>query len=159
MTKFDPEMTVTSAELGAILGVSERRVRQLAEAGTIERLERGRFGLGEAVRALIEEASGSGSALVRARTRKLEADATLAELELAVRKGQVANIDEFQRVWADRCGHIRINVLNVPQRVVAQLLGEKDETAFKAKLRAELIWALEQSAGPINQTTTTESEE
>ena len=33
-------------------------------------------------------------------------------------------------------------MLNMPQRVVVQLVGETDETVFKAKLRAEITEAL-----------------
>jgi len=36
--------------------------------------------------------------------------------------------------------------MNVPQRAVLQLLGETDERAFKEKLKAELVLALETSA-------------
>ena len=41
---------------------------------------------------------------------------------------------------------IRANVMNTPQRVVLSLLGETDETRFKAVLKRELAAALEQSA-------------
>jgi hypothetical protein len=36
--------------------------------------------------------------------------------------------------------------VNVPQRVVVQLIGETDETRFKDVLRAELALALEATA-------------
>ena len=38
---------------------------------------------------------------------------------------------------------IRTNMMNVPQRVVLQLLGEKDASKFKQILRVEIIRALE----------------
>ncbi len=38
---------------------------------------------------------------------------------------------------------IRANVMNVPSRVVSQLIGETDEGRFKELLREELIQALE----------------
>lgn len=42
-------------------------------------------------------------------------------------------------------GQLRQNILGVPQRAVLQLLGETDEMAFKEKLRAEIVLALEQT--------------
>lgn len=81
-----------------------------------------------------------------AKRRKACAEAELAELELAKAKGEVAPVRDFERAQAKIMAVIRQNVLNVPQRAVLKLLGETDEGAFKAKLRAELSMALEQSA-------------
>lgn len=75
------------------------------------------------------------------RTKK--AGMLLAELNLAKAKGEVAPVRDFERAQAAVFAQIRANVMNVAQRVVVQLLGETDETIFKAKLRAELALALE----------------
>lgn len=80
------------------------------------------------------------------RKRRQLAETRLAELELAKAMGEVAPIREFERAQAAIFATIRANVMNVPQRVVVQLLGETDETAFKSKLRAELTLALEKAA-------------
>lgn len=81
-----------------------------------------------------------------AKMRKVSAEAALAELELAKARGEVAPIRDFERAWSAMMATIQQNVMNVPQRVVVQLLGETNETAFKQKLRAELTLALEQAA-------------
>ncbi|OTG64353.1 hypothetical protein B9T25_13005 [Acinetobacter sp. ANC 4470] len=80
------------------------------------------------------------------RVRKQKAETELAELDLATKKGEVALIEEFERVQAMAFAAIRANIMNVPQRAVLQLLGETDERTFKEKLKAELILALETSA-------------
>jgi phage terminase Nu1 subunit (DNA packaging protein) len=141
-----PDTLVTDAQLAALVNVSPRRIRQLAEAGTLERVGVNQYELGPSFQALLEEAAGSGSALVRERTRKLSAEATRAELQLAKERGEVALISEFERAQAARYAVIQRNVLNVAQRAVLQLLGETDEATFKQKLRAELTLALKQSS-------------
>lgn len=78
--------------------------------------------------------------------RKLAAETGKAELEFAKARGEVATVGEFKRAQAKMMAAIRANVMNVPARAVLQLLGETDETTFKARLRAELTLALEQSA-------------
>ena len=78
--------------------------------------------------------------------REQKAKTELTELELAERKGEVALIAEFERAQAMVFAAIRANIMNVPQRAVLQLLGETDERAFKEKLKAELVLALETSA-------------
>ena len=95
----------------------------------------------------VEEATGGiPDDMDELKLRKQKAETELAELELAERKGEVALIAEFERAQAMAFAAIRANIMNVPQRAVLQLLGETDERAFKEKLKAELILALETSA-------------
>lgn len=94
-----------------------------------------------------EEASGAAFAdEAELKRRKLAAETAKAELELAKAKGDVAPVREFERATAMVMAAIRANVMNVPGRAVLQLLGETDEREFKAKLRAELVLALETAA-------------
>ena len=78
--------------------------------------------------------------------RKASANMLQAELSLAKARGEVATIRDFERAQAAVFAEIRANVMNVPQRVVIQLLGETDETIFKQKLTAELRLALQAAA-------------
>lgn len=78
--------------------------------------------------------------------RKLLAETEKAELELTKARGEVAPIRDFERAQAAVFAQIRANVMNAPQRLVLQLLGETDETIFKSKMRAELALALEDAA-------------
>ncbi|CAM8821727.1 hypothetical protein [Burkholderia pseudomallei] len=141
------EMEVTDADLAAMFGMTTRWVRDRASDGTIARIGRNRYGLGDSVQALIAYQTGGdvGEEINKARLRKLNADATRAELELAKERGEVAPIDECQRAWASMCAVIQINMRGVPARAVLQLLNEGDETIFKQKLRAEIDNALRQA--------------
>lgn len=95
----------------------------------------------------VEEATGGiPDDLDELKIREQKAKTELTELELAERKGEVALIAEFERAQAMAFAAIRANIMNVPQRAVLQLLGETDERAFKEKLKAELVLALETSA-------------
>ena len=95
----------------------------------------------------VEEATGGiPDDMDELKLRKQKAETELAELELATKKGEVALIAEFERAQAMVFAAIRANIMNVPQRAVLQLLGETDERAFKEKLKAELVLALETSA-------------
>lgn len=78
--------------------------------------------------------------------RKLAAEAAQAELDLARDRKLVAPIDEFERARAMENAIIRANIMNVPGRVVTQLIGETSEARFKEVLSAELIQALESAA-------------
>lgn len=154
-----PDALVTDAELAALADVSPRRIRQLAESGILERVGRNQFVLGPSIRALLEEASGSGSALVRERTRKVKADADRAELELALARKEVAPIHQMARMWERQCSLIRAGMLNIPQRAVVRILGETNERTVKAVLREEITAALQAAADSVDQPDETEDEE
>ncbi len=51
MADFDAEALVSAAALGAVLGVTERWVRELTKQGVLRRSGRGRYPLGASVRA------------------------------------------------------------------------------------------------------------
>lgn len=78
--------------------------------------------------------------------RKLAAETSQAELDLATARRQVAPIEEFERARALENATVRANVMNVPSRVVSQLIGETDEGRFKEVLSVELVQALESAA-------------
>lgn len=139
-------LEVTDSELGSLAGVSARRIRQLAENGTLARTGQNKYPLGESVRALLEDAAGSGSELQRQRTRKVRADADKAELELEKLRGTLVSRETVVRVQSERYTIIRVGMMNIPQRVVTMLLGETDEAVFKQKLRQEIILALTAAA-------------
>ena len=90
-----------------------------------------------------EEATGETVADERElKRRKLLAETEKAELELAIAKGDVAPIREFERVSAAQDAAVRTNMRNVPRRAVLQLLGCTDEAEFITKLMAEIDLAL-----------------
>ncbi|HGV5938471.1 TPA: hypothetical protein ACNDO3_003921 [Escherichia coli] len=134
------DMMVTDADLSELTGLSSRRIRQLVESGRLTRAGRNRYQLAEVFMALVEEMSGGDKAseLTAERVRKLREEATLAELELAKQRGEVAPIEEFQSVWANRFTIIRANMLQLPQRVVTMLIGETSERRFKQVMTEEI---------------------
>jgi phage terminase Nu1 subunit (DNA packaging protein) len=143
---IDPNALVTDEDLGALIGVSARQIRHLAQQGTLERVERGRFELGASIKALIDNAAGDGSELNKQRVRKLRAEADRVELELAKARGEVALISEFERAQTAMNTLIRTNVMGVPRRAVLALLGEKSEVRWKQVLAEELRLALKAAA-------------
>ncbi|AXF38216.1 putative small terminase subunit [Ralstonia phage phiRSP] len=93
-----------------------------------------------------EAAGGAVDDLAEIEKRTAKAKMEKVELELAIAKGAVAPVREFEIAHAKRMAIIRQSVLNVVGRSVMQLLGCRDEAEFRQKLRAELVLALEQSA-------------
>ena len=147
---------VNRAELAEFFGVALTTTDQWQRHGcpverATKRGESHKFWTADVARWLreqaVEQATGQTTAdETELKRRKLQAETGKSELEFAKARGDVAPIYEFERAQAKMMAVIRTNIMNVPARAVLQLLGETNEADFKAKLRAELILALEQSA-------------
>lgn len=156
------------ANLAEHMGVSPPTIDRFVKEGmpVVQRGGRGIewiFELPEVIRWYAQRAAENAAGdvttdLAEIERRTAHAKMEMAELELAKERGEVAAIRDFERAQAKAFAEIRTNVMNVPQRVVLQLLGETDETEFKAKLRAELTLAL-QAAAEADLTLEAEDEE
>lgn len=138
------EIIVTDTDLATLAKVSPRHIRRLG----LPKAGRNAYRLDDAIPALLESLSGgdAGAELTRERVRKLKAEATMAELQLAKACGEVAPISQFERAEAMRAALTRANMLNVPARVAMQIVGCTDESRIKAVLASEIRLALRQAS-------------
>lgn len=148
---------IATPELCELLDVHRQTVQQWLNNGcpVVKRAKRGdKVGHLFNLKAVMEwrearavtDAIGADHSLVsmdEARRRKAIADAALAELELAKAKGIVAPLDQFERALMHTFAEIKVNIRNIPHRVVTQLIGETDEIRFKEVMTAEVDQALE----------------
>lgn len=139
-------MLVTDRDLAKLAGVSDRRIRSLAEIGVLERQGRGRYALGPAIRGLLKNAADNASELQRERTRKMAADADLAELEFAKQKNLVAPIEQIALAVGNSFALVRTNMLAIPERVSARIVGSTDERHVKGVLTEEIRQVLTELA-------------
>lgn len=135
---LDGTESVTDETLAKLAGVSARRIRQLAEAAILQRASRGRYELGPAIRALLDEAADQASPLQRARTRLVEAQADIAEAEAAEKVGNVIGVDYLQDQLSDLFAEIRTNLRNIPNRLCSVIVGELSEKKIKAEMLREI---------------------
>lgn len=144
------ETEVRDTDLAALVGCTARYVRKLAQDGVIKRAGRNTFKLG-AISTIIQHlhrAEGAAAQLVAERVRKLKAEATLAELQLAKERGEVAPLEETARAWERATAQIRARMMQIPQRAVVQLISEPDETRIKDVLANEIKLALTDASDP-----------
>ena len=84
-----------------------------------------------------------GSAYWDARTRREQAEASRAELELQRMQGDLVSRDRVERAASETGRLLRDMVLSVPSRVASEVAAMTDPVAVEARLRAELRGALE----------------
>jgi phage terminase Nu1 subunit (DNA packaging protein) len=139
----------TAAHMGVDLTTLDRYVRE--GCPVLARGSRGRewaFDLPAVVRWYgeheVSKAMGEQDPdILDIKLRQEKAKMLLAELELAKARGEVAPVREFELAQSRAMAAIQTRVMQVPQRVVMQLIGETDETKFKKLLSEELRAALE----------------
>jgi phage terminase Nu1 subunit (DNA packaging protein) len=93
--------------ISKLLDLSPRRVQQLVKEGVIPKMERGRYELVPVVRAYIHylrerNIQAGVVSLEEVRTRKIKAEAELAEIDLAQQRGETINVDAAAIVWASQ---------------------------------------------------------
>lgn len=145
---------ITVGELAKLLDLTPQRVRQLVNEGVLPKASRGSYAMRACVNAYINflrdktvTASGSQHDYRTEKARLTKAQAEIAEIELAQKRGELASISDFEKATEAVMRTIRTNMMNIPQRAVTRLLGETDETTFKDVLQDEIRQALETTAG------------
>lgn len=147
--------------IAALLMLTERRVQQLATEGVIPKAARGRFELAPAVQGYIkflQERSIGGDAdtkksLAAEQLKLAAARAALAEIELAERRGELLDAEEWRSLSATLVAEATSNLLNnLPVRIAAQAKAMKSEAKIKALVRDEVRQALSSlSSLPVQQ--------
>lgn len=89
-SKITSETEVSTTELACVLGITGRRIRQLAEDGQLEKASKGRFPLCESVQRYIAALSKGG---VSEDDRKMEKAIRAADVTLKASKAQVAKME------------------------------------------------------------------
>lgn len=141
--RIDAEAEVSTTELAAILGVTARRVQQMAQDGTIIPVRRGYFQLGDAVQRYInflsrpqlsEAEQKLETAKRQSETQLKMSKAQLAKMEVEELKGKLHRSEDVEGFTEDLIYTIRAALLSLPGRLSVDVTAA--ETAAEA---AEII--------------------
>ena len=79
-----------------------------------------------------------GSTYDEARTRKVTAEAEIAELELAKIQGSLVAADDVVKAWEDTLGALKAKLLSVPTKG-APIISTETDTAVCQRIMEDLI--------------------
>ncbi len=145
-------ITVSAIVLGDLFGVTDRRIRQMAEEGTVVRAAKGRYKLVESVKTYLLTmklaAEGAGIELVDGEINLEEEKGLhervkrhISELKLQIMKGEVHKADDVETVMMDMLAAFKTRIMGIPSKV-APALENRDAAYIKDKLTAEVTEAL-----------------
>lgn len=136
----DADTEVNTTALASILGVTARRVQQMAQDGTIVSVKRGTYQLGDAVQRYIrfkEESKVSDDEVLEAEKKKLISDANLKEAKSIIAaaeaeeiRGNMHRAEDVELLTNDMIYTIRSALNALPGRVAVDVTA--CETAAEA---------------------------
>lgn len=150
-------LTVTSAQLCDICGLTGQRIRQYAEEGTMKRVAHGRYELIPSVRAYIQ------SLKLQSKTKRREdlnlpdnvqhidteraihehIKIEMSKIRLALMEGKVHKADDVERVVTDMLLRMKSKLEGIPSQVAPTLEGKK-KAQIKSLLDIEIAKALDE---------------
>ena len=151
ITNID-NITVSASVLGELFGVSDRRIRQMAEEGIVTRAAKGRYKLVDSVKnyllALKLAAEGVSVESVDGTINYDEEKGLhervkrhISELKLQVMKGKVHKSEDVERVMMDMLTAFKTRIMNIPSKT-APILESRDAVFIKDRLTSEVMEAL-----------------
>lgn len=136
---------LTTPQLAQALGCSKRHIQQLAKDGIIPKSDRGRWPL-EAIAAFVAYVQADARrgpadyALERARLTRAQAD--VAELGLAERRGDLLAREDVDAAVGAAFARVRSRLLAVPSKCAAEAAQSGDPLEAEGVIRAAVYDAL-----------------
>ena len=88
--------------------------------------------------------AGSFLTYDEARTRKVAAEAEIAELDLAKIRGELAPVSEVVKAWEDVLAAMKAKLLALPTKVGPALSAEDDAAVIQSRLEEEIKECLDE---------------
>lgn len=138
------DQIVSADEAADFLNISRRGFYRLVENGTIPRVGEGEYALGDVAESYWKSLLNSES-LGAARARLTNAQADLAELELAEEKGEMHRASAVMHVWSETVLNAKTKLLAIPSKVSPMLVGQ-DVNVIKSILKKQVDEVLHEIA-------------
>lgn len=145
-------LTVSAAVLGNIFGVTDRRIRQMAEEGIIVRAAKGRYNLVDSLKNYIlslklavdsNDSDNPDGELNFEEEKALHERVKrhISEMKLQTMKGELHKADDVRHVMTDMLSSFKTRMMNIPAKV-APALEDRDAGYIKERLTSEVTEAL-----------------
>ena len=147
-------VVVSSGVLSELLGVTDRRIRQLQEEGILDKESRGRYNLVSSIKNYIIHLKTNNDLKDNKNDEFLNYDKEralhektkreIAELKLAAMKGEMHNSEDVMRVMNDMLASFRSKILSMPSKLAPMLIARNDMSVIQELIKKEAIEALEE---------------
>ncbi|PKL00054.1 MAG: hypothetical protein CVV56_08040 [Tenericutes bacterium HGW-Tenericutes-1] len=146
-------LTVSGTVMAKILNVTDRRVRQFAEEGLIDKAARGKYALISSVQKYIAFIK-TNKDIEGSKVKELNYDdehaihekvkREIAEITLAKIKGEVHEAQDVKHVMEHMLSNFRARLMNVPSKLAPILLARDNIPVIQSMIEKEVIEVLEE---------------
>lgn len=143
---------VTAAVIASLCGLSERRIRQLAGEGIIDKTKSGSYELIPTIKKYIlhlranveakKESCSDDENFFKEKALHEKAKREKAELELAIMKNQLHNATDVEMVMSGMLSTFRNRILAIPQKVAPKLIGIRNLAELSEIINIEILETL-----------------
>lgn len=146
-------LTVSASVLGSTFGVSERRIRQMAEEGILVRVAKGRYNFVDSVKnyilslKLAVDANSSENPdgelnFDEEKALHERVKRHISELKYQTMKGELHKAEDVQRVMVDMLTSFKTRALNIPSKLSPLLVDRSEVGYIKDMLTKEVLETL-----------------
>lgn len=138
---------VSTRELAEILGMSDRRIRQLENDGALVKVSRGTFDLSASIQTYINyllEKQKPDSEINKSEeeARWTKARREKAEMEIQIMRGELHRAEDVKSVMNHMLGNFRAKMLALPSKMAPQLVALTDVPRIKEILKSAVYETL-----------------
>ena len=143
-------VVVSTAEISEILGLSDRRIRQLEKEDALVKISRGKYDLKASVQRYIEYIKEQAQKteeeldLTKEKTLLTRANRQKVELELQIMRGELHRSEDVRRVMNNMLAAFRARVLAIPSKTAPRLLAQTDLAVVQDIIKKEVYEALQE---------------
>lgn len=132
----------TSKAVADWLGLTERRVRQMRDAGIIREERPGLYDMKPTVKAYLAYLRGNTGDLNQQRAELTQAKKELAKLELDERRGALHRTEDVEQALTTMVMNFRTKIMSMPAKLAKTLAGTSDNAEVYDILKKETDEAL-----------------
>lgn len=131
MIVIEPDGTSDADTLAELVGLTARRIRQLAREGVLPKVARGRYPVAECIQAYIgywqqraeRSSNGGGPGWKEARARKTTVEVEIKELELAERRRELVPVEDVEAMVSDALDPVDLGLRTAPRQLAGTWSG------------------------------------
>lgn len=134
----------TSKAVAQWLGLTERRIRQMRDAGIIREAKPGLYDMKPTVQAYLAYLRNNTGDLNQQRAELTKTKKELAKLELDERKGDLHRTEDIEQALATMLMNFRTKVMSMPAKLAKTLASMSDNAEIYDLLKKETDEALDE---------------
>lgn len=151
------QVAVAAGVLSKMLGISDRRIRQLADEGVIIRVSQGRYNLEKSIKGYVLNLKIANSSkeqlrlddeldLEKEKAKHERVKRQMDEMKLSLMRGRMHKSEDVEAVMTDMLANFKARCLNLPAKLTPQLVSRDDKGYIMGLLTDEINQALQELA-------------